>query len=168
MLTAVIALAIVAADQASKWAAIEILSAEPGNRIVVIENFFALTLVYNPGAAFGIFPGFNQLFIVLSIITVVLLLVFFRTFFSGGRLSRAAGGLIIGGAVGNLIDRFRFSQVVDFFDFQFGDYRWPAFNIADSAIVVGVVLLAAAVLLAKSGERIPPGGLVPPEGKFKG
>ncbi len=153
MLTAVTALAIVAVDQASKWAAIEILSGRPGNRIVVIENFFALTLVYNPGAAFGLFPGANHLLIGLSILTVVILLVFFRTLFSGGRLSRAAVGLILGGAVGNLIDRFRFHRVVDFFDFQFGGYRWPAFNIADSAICVGVVLLAAAVLLGKSGEK---------------
>lgn len=157
MLTALTALAIVIADQASKWAAVEVLSAEPGNRIVIIENFFALTLVYNPGAAFGLFPGANHLLIGLSILTVVIILVFFRTIFPEGRISRVAAGLIIGGAVGNLIDRFRFQQVVDFLDFQFRGYHWPAFNIADSAIVAGVVLLAAAILLGKSATRPAPG-----------
>lgn len=152
MLTAVIALVIIAADQVSKWAASDLLSAEPGRRIVVIENFFALNLVNNPGAAFGILPRFNQLFVILSVLTVVLLLTFFRTLFSAGRLSRVAAGLIIGGAVGNLIDRFRFKYVVDFFDFQFGSYHWPAFNIADSAICIGVGLLIIGVLFGKSGK----------------
>lgn len=152
MLTAGIALLVIAADQVSKWAAIDILSAEPGGRIVVIERFFALTLVYNPGAAFGILPRFNNLFVILSILTVAALLVFFRSLFAGSRLSRIAAGLILGGAVGNLIDRIRFQQVVDFFDFQFGTYHWPAFNIADSAICVGVALLVAAVIFGKAGR----------------
>ncbi|MDP8236184.1 MAG: signal peptidase II [Candidatus Erginobacter occultus] len=152
MLTAIIALAVIAADQVTKWAAIDMLSAEPGGKIVVIERFFAFTLVYNPGAAFGILPRFNHLFVILSILTVAALLFFFRSFFAGTRTSRVAAGLILGGAVGNLIDRFRFRQVVDFFDFQFGEYHWPAFNIADSAICVGVALLIAAVLFGKAGR----------------
>ncbi len=156
MLTAIIALAVIAADQITKWAAIDILTAEPGGKIVVIERFFALTLVYNPGAAFGILPRFNHLFIILSMLTVAALLVFFRSLFAGTRTSRVAAGLILGGAVGNLIDRFRFQQVVDFFDFQFGDYHWPAFNIADSAICVGVALLIAAVLFGKAGRSPAP------------
>lgn len=152
MLTAIIALIVLAADQVAKWAAIEILSAEPGGRIVVIERFFAFTLIHNPGAAFGILPRFNHLFVILSILTVAVLLAFFRTFFAAGRLTRIGAGLILGGAVGNLIDRFRFKQVIDFLDFQFGNYHWPAFNIADSAICVGVALLIAAVLFGKSGK----------------
>ncbi len=156
MLTAAIALVIILADQLSKWAAIEILSPQPGGRIVVIERFFAFTLVYNPGAAFGILPRYNHLFIILSILTVAALLVFFRSFFAAARLSRIAAGLILGGAIGNLIDRFRFQKVVDFFDFQFGDYHWPAFNIADSAICVGVVLLIAAILFGKAGRGPAP------------
>ncbi len=152
MLTALIALAVVAADQVSKWAMIEILSAEPGERIVIIEGFFALHLIHNPGAAFGILPRFNHLFVFLSILTVAVLLIFFRSLFAAGRLSRIAAGLILGGAIGNLIDRVRFKQVVDFLDFQFGSYHWPAFNIADSAICVGVALLLIAVLFGKSAN----------------
>ncbi len=152
MLTAIIALAVIAADQVTKWAAIDILSAEPGEKIVVIERFFAFHLIHNSGAAFGILPGFNNLFIVLSILTVAVLLVFSRSIFAGTRTSRVAAGLILGGAVGNLIDRIRFEQVVDFLDFQFGDYHWPAFNIADSAICVGVALLVAAVIFGQSGR----------------
>jgi signal peptidase II len=156
MLTAITVLVIIAADQVSKWAMIEILSAQPGGRIVVIKNFFALTLVYNPGAAFGILPRFNHLFVLLSLLTVAVLLIFFKTLFAAGRLSRIAAGLILGGAVGNLIDRFRFKNVVDFFDFQFGSYHWPAFNIADSAICVGVALLVAVVLFGKGGRGPAP------------
>lgn len=161
MLTAITALFIIVADQVSKWAAIDILSAEPGERIVLIKRFFALTLVYNPGAAFGILPQYNHLFVILSILTVAGLLIFFRSFFAAARISRLAGGLILGGAIGNLIDRLRYQKVVDFFDFQFGNYHWPAFNIADSAICVGVALLLAAVLFGKVGRG--PGPVVPGE-----
>lgn len=155
MLTAIIALAVIAADQVSKWAMIGILSAEPGEIIVIIEGFFALHLIHNPGAAFGILPRFNHLFVFLSILTVAVLLIFYKSLFAAGRLSRIAAGLILGGAIGNLIDRVRFKQVVDFLDFQFGSYHWPAFNIADSAICVGVALLLVAVLFGKSGQPRP-------------
>jgi len=152
MPTAIIALVIVAADQVSKWAMIGILSAQPGERIEIIEGFFALHLIHNPGAAFGILPRFNHLFVIFSILTVAVLLIFFKTLFAAGRLSRVAAGLILGGAIGNLIDRLRFKQVVDFLDFQFGSYHWPAFNIADSAICVGVALLLIAVLFGKTRQ----------------
>jgi len=155
MLTGIIALVIIIADQITKWWATDLLSS---GRITVIKNFFYLTLVHNRGAAFGIFPGRNILFIVLSLLTIAALIFFYRSFFSGSSLARISGGLILGGAVGNLIDRFRFNYVVDFLDFQFGSYHWPAFNIADSAICVGVTLLIITVLLSKktnpgSGEK---------------
>ena len=146
MLTGIIALVIIIADQISKWWMIDLLSS---GKITVIDDFFYLTLVYNRGAAFGIFPGRNILFIVLSLLTIAALIFFYRSFFSGSVWARISGGLILGGAVGNLIDRFRFNYVVDFLDFQFGTYHWPAFNIADSAICVGVTLLIITVLLTK-------------------
>lgn len=146
MLTAIVALVIIIADQITKWWAIDILNS---GKITVIDDFFYLTLVYNRGAAFGIFPGRNYLFIVLSILTIAVLIFFYRSFFSGSSISRISGGLILGGAIGNLIDRFRFSYVVDFLDFKFGSYHWPAFNIADSAICVGVTILIVLVLFEK-------------------
>lgn len=146
MLTAIVALVIIIADQITKWWAIDILNS---GKITVIDDLFYLTLVYNRGAAFGIFPGRNYLFIVLSILTIAVLIFFYRSFFSGSSISRISGGLILGGAIGNLIDRFRFNYVVDFLDFKFGSYHWPAFNIADSAICVGVTILIVLVLFEK-------------------
>ena len=146
MLTGIIALVIIIADQISKWWMIDILSS---GKVTVIDDFFYLTLVYNRGAAFGIFPGRNYLFIILSIVTIAVLIFFYRSFFSGSSMARISGGLILGGAVGNLIDRFRFNHVVDFLDFKFGSYHWPAFNVADSAICVGVTILIVIVLLPK-------------------
>jgi len=149
MLTAIISLVVVVADQVTKWAATDTLLAAPGRKIMVIDRFFYLTLVHNRGAAFGMFPRQNILFIVLSLVTISVLLIFYRHLFSESSPARIAGGLILGGAVGNLIDRFRFDHVVDFLDFQFGSYHWPAFNIADSAICVGVTLLIVLVLFGK-------------------
>jgi len=146
MLTGIIALVIIIADQITKWWAIDLLSS---GKIAIIDDFFYLTLVYNSGAAFGIFPGQKILFIVLSLLTIAVLIFFYRRFFSSSILGRITGGLILGGAVGNLIDRFRFNYVVDFLDLQFGSYHWPAFNVADSAICVGVTILIGLVLFGK-------------------
>lgn len=150
MLTGLVALAVIIADQVTKWAATVNLSS---GRITVVDEFFYLTLVYNRGAAFGLFPGRNVLFIVLSLLTVVVLLLFYRRFFSVGLVGKISGGLILGGAIGNLIDRFRFNYVVDFLDFQFGAYHWPAFNIADSSISVGVTILILSLLLSKKKKE---------------
>jgi len=152
MLTAVTALIIIVADQATKWAATGALRSAPGRKIAVIERFFYLTLVHNRGAAFGIFPRQGFLFIILSVATIAILLVCYRRFFASGAVARLTGGLILGGAAGNLIDRLRFDHVVDFLDFQFGSYHWPAFNIADSAICVGVALLIARTLFSKDNR----------------
>ncbi|MDP8215115.1 MAG: signal peptidase II [Candidatus Euphemobacter frigidus] len=149
MLAAITALVIIMADQALKLAATGALMDAPGRKIMVIDRFFYLTLVHNRGAAFGIFPRQNLLFIILSILTISLLLIFYRRLFSRGHLPQISAGLILGGAVGNLIDRFRFDHVVDFLDFQFGSYHWPAFNLADSAICIGVALLIGVVLFGK-------------------
>lgn len=76
------------------------------------------------------------------------------------RLQAAALGLVIGGALGNLVDRLRHGAVTDFLNFHFQGYHWPAFNLADSGIVLGVLLLLAGDLLAPAGQRQPTGGIV--------
>ncbi|TET25337.1 MAG: signal peptidase II [Dehalococcoidia bacterium] len=102
-----------------------------------------LTHVHNTGAAFGLFSGQNFLLIIVALIGIALLLVgavfiYRRPHFLNNRLAYLSLGLILGGTVGNLIDRLRLGYVTDFIDFGF----WPAFNIADSAIVVGVIIFA--------------------------
>ncbi len=160
MLTALLALIIVLSDQASKFFISRALLSAPRRSLTVIENFFSLTLVYNRGGVFGLFPEQNTLFIVLSFLTIVGLvaLLLRRRFFPPGIVTRFAGGLLLGGAVGNLIDRLRYDCVVDFLDFQFGGYHWPAFNLADSAICVGVAFLIGLTFFHKNkrGDECTP------------
>ncbi len=160
MLTVLLALIIVLSDQASKFFISRALLSVPRRSLTVIENFFSLTLVHNRGGVFGLFPKQNNLFVVLSLLTIVGLtaLLLHRRFFPPGRVTRIAGGLILGGAVGNLIDRLRHDYVVDFLDFQFGGYHWPAFNLADSSICVGVAFLIGLTFFHKNkrGDECTP------------
>jgi len=110
-------------------------------RVPVIDNVLYLTLVHNRGAAFGILKNQTPLFIAASAVAIVLLVVYLRSArLSGGKLTvpALALGLVLAGAVGNLIDRVFLGYVIDFIDVGF----WPVFNVADSAISVGAVLLA--------------------------
>ena len=146
----VLAAAILVADQITKWWALHGLRF--GEAVPVISGFFSLTLVMNPGLAFGMLAGVPETFRwmvgLLSIGAVVILAVIAaRLLPTGGPWTRLALGLIFGGAAGNLIDRLRFGAVVDYLDFYWGAYHWPAFNVADSAITVGVTILAFRMLV---------------------
>jgi len=129
------------------------------DRIPVIEGFFYLTHVRNTGAAFGLFrdaPVAIRLtfFVGISAVAIAIIIQFFRKLAPGDRLSALALGLILGGAVGNLIDRIRLGEVVDFLHFVlWGGYAWPDFNLADSWIVVGVSLLVLELLASEGEER---------------
>lgn len=134
------ALIILIADQASKaWA---LAATENGPRRVT--SFFDLVLVWNRGVSFGLFNNHNEplppvLFIVISLVIAGIFLIWLRK--AETRLLALSLGLVIGGAIGNVIDRVRFGGVVDFLDFHWGDRHWPAFNVADSAIVIGIAML---------------------------
>jgi signal peptidase II len=149
-LLAGIAGAIVAADQLTKLWALAWL--DPARSIPVVPGFFDLTLVLNPGVAFGMLggvpAGWRWIVTVVSGAALLLLVSLARRLVpAGGRLPSIALGLVFGGALGNLIDRWRLGAVVDFIDVHWRGYHWPAFNVADSAITVGVVLLASELLL---------------------
>ena len=144
---------VVVLDQLAKLVALDRLT--PGVPVIVIEGLVALTLVLNPGLAFGLLAGipasWRWVVGLLSLLALVVLLrVALRILPSGGWREQSAIGLIFGGAVGNLIDRTRFGAVVDFVDVHFRGWHWPAFNVADSAITVGVVVLALVVLVDRS------------------
>ncbi len=118
----------------------------------VIPGFFDLTYVRNPGAAFGILANAQGhwrvvFFITVSLAALAVIIALIRT--SHDRLPIIAFALIGGGAVGNLIDRVRFGEVVDFIEWYYRSYHWPTFNIADSAITIGVALLAADMLFER-------------------
>jgi signal peptidase II len=155
---AVTALAVLILDQVTKYLALQQLP--PGRPISLIDGFFSLTLVMNPGLAFGMFAstpaGWRWVVALLSIgALTVLAVVGLRMLPAGGRLTSLALGLIFGGAVGNLLDRGRFGAVVDFLDFYWRGYHWPAFNVADSAISVGVALLALRMMLVAPSSPSP-------------
>ncbi|MDK9715935.1 MAG: signal peptidase II [Sulfuritalea sp.] len=110
----------------------------------VVTSFFNLVLVFNPGASFSFLAdagGWQKwFFVTLALGISAWLLVMLRKH-AGERLLPAALALILGGALGNVIDRLRFDAVVDFLDFHLAGYHWPAFNVADSSIFVGVALM---------------------------
>jgi len=146
------ALPLVAADQLSKlWIRSNL---DIGESLFEV-GFFRLTRVHNTGAAFGLFQGQSFLLTIVASVGVAALLLYALFFhhrfpFLDNRLGKLALGLILGGTVGNLIDRIHLGYVTDFIDFNF----WPAFNIADPAIVVGVILLAYSIIsLARARER---------------
>jgi len=112
--------------------------------ISVIENLFSITYVRNPGAAFGILANSAvriPFFIGVSLLACVGILWYLRRVDAKDRWQHLALGLIFSGAVGNLIDRVRLGEVIDFLDVYWRQHHWPAFNVADSAICVGVAIL---------------------------
>lgn len=133
-----VALAILVLDQASKAIVLALL-AEP----IRVTGFFNLVLVWNRGVSFGMLGGLGAaapwLLVGLALAVAVALMVWLWR--EPRPLTGLALGLVIGGALGNAIDRVRFGAVVDFLDFHLSGYHWPAFNVADSAIVVGAGLL---------------------------
>ncbi len=110
----------------------------------VIENFFAITYVRNPGAAFGILADSAirlPFFISVSVLAGIGILWYLRKVDPADRWQQFALGLIFSGAIGNLIDRVRLGEVIDFLLVHWYQYHWPAFNVADSAICIGVGLM---------------------------
>jgi signal peptidase II len=156
-----LAVAIIVADQIVKWWALRDLRF--GQSVPVVDGFFSLTLVMNPGLAFGMLGGMPEalrwMVGLLSIGAIVVLAVLAaRLLPTGGTWTRLALGLVFGGAAGNLIDRVRFGAVVDFLDFYWRDYHWPAFNVADAAITVGVTIIAIRMLMDTApAQAAPPG-----------
>ncbi len=111
----------------------------------LIENFVDIRVVFNTGTAFGFLQGQNQLLIVLSLILITLFLVIFKLEKEKSFSFRLAAGLILGGAISNLVDRVVFGAVLDYIDLGF----WPVFNISDACISVGAILLVIDSLRAK-------------------
>ena len=124
------------------------------DNIIVIENFFNITHILNPGGAFGFFASGSLevrrfIFLFLSSVVALFVLWFYKRCAADFIFLSYGLALIFGGAMGNLIDRFRYGKVVDFLDFYIGSAHWPAFNIADSAISIGMGILIYHILFNK-------------------
>lgn len=146
-----IALAVIVADQAAKAWVLRFFAAHDGAPVAAVTPFFNLVLTGNRGMSFGLFntnAAMNTaVFTALAAAIVIALIVWLRRAHSS--MIRLALGLIIGGAIGNVIDRLVRGAVVDFLDFHVGDWHWFAFNLADAAICLGVVALLLDGLLAR-------------------
>lgn len=138
-----IVVAIVVLDQITKLMAQQLLP--PYQPVPILGDFFRLTYIYNPGAAFGLHigPASRYIFLGLTVACVAVLLSWFRGTPSSNRLRLTAIALVTAGALGNFIDRLRSSRgVIDFLDFGLADLRWPVFNVADIGVTIGAILLA--------------------------
>ena len=139
----------VALDQVTKQLILAYLPL--GAQIPVVKGFFNLVHVHNRGAAFGLMNtwslGFVRIFFVCTTIIVLLVVGYLWWRLPSGQNLAALGySLIMAGALGNLVDRLRFGEVVDFLDFFWGRYHWPAFNVADSLVCLGAGVLVWVIL----------------------
>jgi signal peptidase II len=138
MLVLLLGLAVLILDQLTKqWIRSAFIY---GESQPVIEGFFNLVYVRNDGAAWNLLSGHSIILILVSVAVLVLLLIYRRSFLQEQFLHKILLGLMVGGIVGNLIDRIRFGWVTDFLDFHIGTHHWPSFNVADSAICIAVGL----------------------------
>jgi signal peptidase II len=148
-----VAAAVVVADRVTKWWVMAVI--ERGETIPVIPGFLSLVHVRNPGAAFGLLADSASPWREISLVTVSMAAVggfawMLHRMPRDAAVERAATAGVIGGALGNLYDRVVYGEVVDFVDAYVGSWHWPAFNVADSAISVGIALL---ILQSFRGER---------------
>ena len=135
----------------------------PSPPITIIQNFWYIVHIGNPGAAWGMLSGYGWLLATLAALTVLAIFFFRKSLGLKRRMHQYTFGLLVGGILGNLLDRLLYGHVVDFIDIHlppiellsFGGYRWPAFNVADSAITCGVVLFIFLSLFEKesAGEK---------------
>lgn len=158
LLLTAIAVTVIVLDQATKYWIME--SMRLHESIPVVPNLFSFTYIRNPGAAFGLLAGSSNAFrtvffgvtslFALALLGTILVRLPDRDWI--GQVSIAG---ILGGAIGNLIDRLRFGEVIDFLDVYVESYHWPAFNVADSAISVGVVCLIIHFALERKESPLP-------------
>ncbi len=155
-----VALLVILLDQASKeWVRHAFALHES---VPVGPGFFHLTYIRNTGAAWGMFSGQNLALAVLAFAMLVALVLFRRQFLPPGRVHRVALGLLCGGIVGNLFDRLRLDYVVDFLDFFWRGWHWPAFNVADAAICTGVGIYILGSLFARAPRTDKGDAAAPP------
>ncbi len=136
-------------DQLTKWLVTSNLAR---SQSIPEEGFFRITYVWNTGSAFGLFTGHGEVLTVVSLAAVALLVFFYRHAGQESLIVRMAIGLQLGGALGNIVDRFRLGHVTDFIDVG----PWPIFNIADSSIVIGITIMVVYFLYTRERYMPPP------------
>ncbi|MFD2925447.1 signal peptidase II [Halobacillus naozhouensis] len=146
-----IAAAIVAIDQLTKW--IIVRTMEIRESIPVIEDFFYITSHRNRGAAWGILQGQMWFFYIVTVIVIGVIIYYMGQYAKQSRFVGVALALILGGAIGNFIDRLFRKEVVDFLNFYIGNYNFPIFNVADSSLVIGVIFVLIATFVDERRQK---------------
>lgn len=147
----VMALAVIMLDQFTKWLVVQYMDLRQS--ITLIENVLYLTSHRNPGAAFGILEGKTWFFIIVTIVVVGVIIYYIQRYAKGNTWFGISLGLLLGGAIGNFIDRLLFGAVVDFIDVYIFTYNYPIFNVADSALVTGVIMMMIHVFKEEKKQR---------------
>jgi len=152
-IAAFVMLAIIATDQATKaWILGRLGPNGDSNQIKIVPGFLRFIFVENTGAAFGLFQGKSPILTILAMLVIAFLIVYFRQAIAESLWLSIALGLQLGGALGNVIDRFRHGFVVDFINVP----HWPTFNVSDSAITVGVIMLGLYLITRDSATNDVP------------
>jgi signal peptidase II len=154
VILAVTAVLIYVADQVTK--ALVVAGLDVGERVQVLGDVVWLWHLRNTGAAFSLLPGAIWLFVPITIVALGMVAYFHRQFRDRGPWIHVILGAVLGGTLGNLTDRLRFGYVVDFVSVGIGDLRWPAFNVADPSVVVGIGLLVLYLTFVDGRERREP------------
>ena len=128
--------------------------------VIIMENFFSITHIRNPGVAFGLFANLDMeykswLFVAISTVAIMAILVIFHQTPVEKTRVHYSLILIFSGAVGNLIDRIHYKEVIDFLDFYVGKYHWPAFNVADACITIGVGVMILDLFYQQQDNDVP-------------
>lgn len=147
MLFILVSVGLLLIDQWSKWLVMKKMLI--GQSIPVIDHVFYMTFVRNPGAAFSMLPYKTTFFVIITLAVIIGILVYVSRIPKEKILFKTGLALMLGGAVGNLIDRIRFGSVIDFFDFRV----WPVFNVADMGICVGVGILLFEIIRTERKEK---------------
>ncbi|MEK6453997.1 signal peptidase II [Caldifermentibacillus hisashii] len=151
MLYYLLSIIIIGFDQLTKWLIVKFM--ELGESIPVIENLFYITSHRNRGAAWGILQGQMWLFYLITVIVVIFIIYYLQKYAKGKPLYSISLAFMLGGAVGNFIDRLFRKEVVDFIDVKIFGYDFPIFNIADSSLTIGVILLIITMFFEERKEK---------------
>ncbi|WP_163970731.1 signal peptidase II [Oceanobacillus halotolerans] len=147
----ILAVIIIGIDQLTKWLIVK--SMDLGEQITIIDHFLYITSHRNRGAAWGILQGQMEFFYVITIIVVIGIVYYMQKYAKESKLLAISLSFMLGGAIGNFIDRLFRQEVVDFVDVMIFTYDYPIFNVADAALVIGVILVLIITFLDEKKQR---------------